>query len=40
MAQETLHYDREKKTHHVEKAEQKIDSFLMDKREVFITSQK
>ncbi len=39
MAVETFHYDG-KKTHQVEKAKHKIDSFLMDKKEVFITSQK
>ena len=44
MAGETFHYDRmgkkkKKKKHQVEKAKHKIDSFLMDKRKVFITSQ-
>lgn len=30
----------EKKNYQVEKAKHKIDSFFMDEREVFITSQK
>lgn len=38
MAGKAFHYDRKK--HQVEKAKHKIDRFLMDKKDVFITSQK